>query len=90
MSSTCSYSAAQTALLGDLVDRLWNTTQHYRRAFATGLDDRSRRVIHDEHHLITSSLRADDVTGAEQALEGHIRRTRRELARHPEIFSDTH
>jgi DNA-binding GntR family transcriptional regulator len=36
--------------------------------------------------MIVASLRAGDIEGAEQALEGHIRRTRRGLAQHPEIF----
>jgi len=80
------YSVADTSVLGDLVHRLWNTTQHYRRAFAVRLDRRSRRVVHDEHHMILTALRDGDVTGAERVLEGHIRRTRRELSRHPEIF----
>lgn len=32
-----SYRPAETRMLGDLVARLWNTTQHYRRAFAQRL-----------------------------------------------------
>lgn len=81
-----SYSTAETGLLGDLVTRLWNTTQHYRRAYSISLDARSRRVVHDEHHMIVASLRAGDLEGAERALEGHVRRTRRGLAEHPEVF----
>jgi len=80
------YSAAQTTTLSDLVNRLWNTTQHYRRAFTTGLDPESRRVVHDEHHMLVTALREGDTVGAERVLEGHIRRTRRGLARHPELF----
>jgi DNA-binding GntR family transcriptional regulator len=81
-----SYSTAETGVLGDLVHRLWNTTQHYRRAFAISLDDRSRRIVHDEHHMITAALGDADVTGAERVLEGHIRRTRLGLSDHPEVF----
>jgi len=81
-----SYSVAETGMLGDLVHRLWNTTQHYRRAFALQLDRHSWRVVHDEHHMITTALCEDDIDGAERVLEGHIRGTRRELERHPEIF----
>lgn len=81
-----SYSTAETGVLGDLVQRMWNTTQPYRRAFAMQLDRRSWRVVHDEHHMITAALREHDITGAERVLEGHIRRTRRQLSRHPEIF----
>lgn len=83
------YRPASTVMLGDLVQRLWNTTQHYRRAFTLLLDERSHRVVHDEHHMIVTALRDGDVEGAERALQGHIRRTRRELSRHPEIFHAT-
>lgn len=71
-----SYRPAETRMLGDLVARLWNTTQHYRRAYVERLDDRARRVVHDEHHMLTESLRNRDIAGAERVLEGHIRRTR--------------
>ena len=81
-----SYSTADTVVLSELVHRLWNTTQHYRRAFSGTLDSRSQRVVHDEHHMITAALRDGDVAGAEHVLEGHIRRTRRRLSEHPEVF----
>lgn len=81
-----SYSTAETGMLSELVHRLWNTTQHYRRAFSITLDSRSRRVVHDEHHMITAALRDGDVAGAERVLEGHIRRTRLRLSEHPEVF----
>jgi len=71
-----SYRPAETRMLGDLVARLWNTTQHYRRAYVQRLDDRARRVVNDEHHMLVESLRNGDVAGAERVLEGHIRRTR--------------
>lgn len=80
------YQSAQTGMLGDLVERLWNTTQHYRRAFSSLLDASSFRVVHDEHHMITSALRSGDIDGAERVLEGHIRHTRLGLIGHPEAF----
>ncbi len=80
------YSSAETGMLNDLVYRLWNTTHHYRRACASSNDDRSLRMIHDEHHMITTLLRDGDVTGAERVPQGHIRRTRLGLAKHPEVF----
>lgn len=82
-----SYSGADTVQLGDLVHRLWNTTQHYRRAYTTLLDPDSHRIIHDEHHMLTTAIREADPEAAEQVLTGHIRRTRLHLARHPEIFA---
>lgn len=80
------YAAVETAVLGDLVRRLWNTTQHYRRAFTLLLDEHSARVVHDEHHMLASAIRARDSDDAERILAGHIRRTRVGLARHPEVF----
>ncbi|MBX7448086.1 GntR family transcriptional regulator [Mycolicibacterium sp. 3033] len=81
-----SYAAAETTFLGPTVERLWNTTQHYRRAFTRLLDDESNRIVHDEHHMLVTALRERDSDEAERVLLGHIRRTRRQLARHPEIF----
>ena len=81
-----SYDGSRTSLLGDLVPRLWNATHHYRRAYTQLLDDDRRRIMHDEHHMMTTALREGDIDGAERILEGHIRRTRRELSRHPELF----
>lgn len=80
------YEGAETQVLSDLVHRLWNSTQHYRRAYSLLLDTHRRRIIHDEHHLITTALREGDVVAAERTLEGHIRRTRLQLAKHPEVF----
>ena len=81
-----SYSAAATTLLGDLVHRLWNTTQHYRRAYTILLDGSSNRIVHDEHHMLVSAIAAGDGDDAERVLLGHIRRTRLQLALHPEVF----
>lgn len=80
------YDVAETAVLGETVVRLWNRTHHYRRAFmrVRGMGDRS---IHHEHHLLVSAVRRQDPDDAERILAGHIRRTRLELTRHPEVFS---
>jgi DNA-binding GntR family transcriptional regulator len=81
-----SYAGASTTFLGPTVERLWNTTQHYRRAFTQLLDLDSHRILHDEHHMLVSAIRERDSDEAERVLLGHIRRTRRQLARHPEVF----
>ena len=81
-----SYAGAGTTFLGPTVERLWNTTQHYRRAFTRLLDDESNRIVHDEHHMLVAAIRDRDSNEAERVLLGHIRRTRRQLARHPEVF----
>ena len=81
-----SYSRAQTALLSSIIERLWNTTQHYRRAFALLVGSQGRRVIHFEHFLLVDAIERQDAQEAQRVLESHIRRTRHELERHPEVF----
>jgi DNA-binding GntR family transcriptional regulator len=81
------YTAAPTTMLGATVLNLWNRTQHYRRAFTRVFRSEGDRSVHHEHHLLLSALRRRDVEDAERVLLGHIRRTRLELARHPEVFA---
>jgi DNA-binding GntR family transcriptional regulator len=81
-----SYIGASTALLGDMVQRLWNTTQHYRRAYTRLLATDGFKNAHYEHHLLLSAISRGDSDDSERILYGHIRRTRLELANHPEVF----
>jgi DNA-binding GntR family transcriptional regulator len=83
-----SYRAAETMFLRPTVERLWNATQHYRRAFTRLLDDDSNRIVHDEHHMLVAAIRENDPDEAERVLFGHIRRTRLQLSRHPEVFAN--
>ncbi len=80
------YTAADTTMIGDTVLRLWNRTQPYRRAYTSVFRSEGDRSAHHEHHLLVSAIRRRDADEAEQVLALHIRRTRLELARHPEIF----
>jgi DNA-binding GntR family transcriptional regulator len=82
-----SYSGATTVILSDMVRRLWNSTQHYRRAFTLLLGPDGNRAVHFEHQLLVAALRRDDREEAERVLFGHIRRTRLELLKHPELFA---
>lgn len=84
-----SYSAADTNVLGDTVQRLWNATQHYRRAFTRLFTVEAGKTVHHEHHLIAHAIERRDIDDAERLLYGHIRRTRLELARHPGLFEHT-
>ena len=85
-----------------VIHRLWNTTQHYRREFtrlgavvggAAGTGDggppgsRGLGVTHLEHRLLLDAIARRDADDAERALVTHIRRTRLELGRHPEIYA---
>lgn len=81
-----SYASADTAVLGELVLGLWNRTQHYRRAFTRVFRSGGERDVHHDHHLLVAAIRRRDTEEAERIQSAHIRRTRLELARHPEIF----
>jgi DNA-binding GntR family transcriptional regulator len=81
-----SYSGAQDGMLSEFVERIWNTTQHYRRAFAKLNNFATSEVTHMEHKLILDGILRKDSPQAERALESHIRRTRVTLAEHKEIF----
>lgn len=80
------YQGASTLILQELVTRLWNTTQPYRRAYTKLVGADNRRVFHSEHHMMVTALRDGDLELAEQVLGMHIRRTRLHLERHPELF----
>jgi DNA-binding GntR family transcriptional regulator len=81
-----SYRAAGMQQLIGMVERFWNTTQHYRRAFTNLVGEKGSWVIHAEHRLMLDALRRRDAEGAGHVLFEHIRRTRFELERHSEVF----
>jgi DNA-binding GntR family transcriptional regulator len=81
------YSRAETVLVGEMVNRLWNTTQHYRRAYSQMMAATSFKPAHYEHHLLLAAIINHDADDAERILFGHIRRTRLELAQHPNVFN---
>ena len=81
-----SYAGAKAGLLSETVERLWNTTQHYRRAFAQLQRGNSMQVTHLEHQLLLEAIKDRNTDQAEMALVGHIRRTRVALSEHQELF----
>ena len=46
------------------------------------------QIVNAEHRLLIEAINRRDTEDAELYLLGHIRRTRKELVRHPEIFSE--
>ena len=88
-----SYAGAASSETWQIIHRVWNTTQHYRREFTrraarTGLDgEDGLSVIHMEHRLLLDCVRRRDADDSERVLVTHIRRTRQELEKHPEIFA---
>jgi DNA-binding GntR family transcriptional regulator len=81
------YSGCTIEALTAMVTRMWNSTQHYRRAFVRIGGSSRAWVINSEHRLLLDAIERRDPVDAERYLSGHIRRTRIELARHPEVFA---
>lgn len=83
------YSGCAIDPLNSMVTRLWNATQHFRRAYVA-LGGQSRMwVVNSEHRLILDAVVRRDASDAERYLEGHIRRTRIELGHHPGVFEES-
>lgn len=83
-----SYRAAAMPQLETLVERFWNTTQHYRRAYTRMVWQKGNWIINYEHRLLVEAIKRRDASDAGHILMMHIRRTRQELARHMELFPD--
>jgi len=83
------YSGCTSEHLLGIVRRFWNTSQHYRRLFMQVGGPQRLWVVNAEHRLILDAIERRDPDDAERYLTGHIRRTRIELSRHPEVFDAT-
>jgi DNA-binding GntR family transcriptional regulator len=81
-----SYADAGMKQLLAMIERFWNTTQHYRRAFTTLLGRERNWIIHAEHRLIVDAIRRRETESAAHLLTEHIRRTRIELSQYADLF----
>ncbi|MFC8244791.1 GntR family transcriptional regulator [Streptomyces chartreusis] len=80
------YAGCRSGHLLAMTERLWNSTQHYRRAFMGLADPHRAAIVNAEHRLLLDAVRRRDPEDGERYLSGHIRRTRVELTAHPELF----
>ena len=76
------YAGCDIESLNVIVTRLWNSTQHYRRAFVSRGGSARMWVVNSEHRLLLDAIQRRDEVDAERYLSGHIRRTRIELGAH--------
>jgi DNA-binding GntR family transcriptional regulator len=81
------YSGCRIEPLNAMVERFWNTTQHYRRAYTTAIGRDRRWMINAEHRLLIEAIKQVDIDGAKTIVWSHIRRTRLELTSH--LFDDS-
>jgi DNA-binding GntR family transcriptional regulator len=82
-----SYAGAPPGEMAQIIGRMWNTTQHYRREVSKLAAGTGMGVTHWEHRLLLDCVGRGDADDAERVLAMHIRRTRLALEQHPEIFS---
>lgn len=80
------YAGNPIVELNAMVERFWNTTQAYRRAFVRLSGPERMWVVNAEHRLLIDAIRRGDIDDGERFLVAHIRRTRESLALHPEVF----
>ena len=85
-----SYRGHQARLLATMVERLWDTTQHYRREFIRISGGPRSWVTNSEHRLLIEAIERRDSSAAQDVLAMHIRRTRTELQTHSELFERSH
>ncbi len=71
------YSRAPMPQLRRMVERFWNTTQHFRRWFVKGSLAKNGLPFSDPQHLLLMDMiRSRDADGARSVVQLHIRRTR--------------
>jgi len=84
------YSGASYPLLTELVDRLWNMTQPYRRELVRQMSAEAFSATCAEHALIVDALRRRDTTAAAGLVRLHIQRTQRALAEYGNVEWERH
>jgi DNA-binding GntR family transcriptional regulator len=72
-----SYSRARMPQLEAMVERFWNSTQHFRRQFVKETFAKDGLPFSDPQHLLLMDMiKARDAEGARSMVHLHIRRTR--------------
>jgi DNA-binding GntR family transcriptional regulator len=78
------YTGCPMESMLEMVERFWDTTQHYRRSFTRLLDAESSEdgwwIVDAEHRLLLAAIRSGDGINAGHILAGHIQRSRLRLA----------
>ena len=83
-----SYRRHNTPLLAQMVERLWDTTQSYRRAYLKMAKGSGTKTHDTEHWLMFDAIERGEIGTAEAALVMHIRRTRNRLVKNAHLLAD--
>ena len=70
------YRGHRSPLLAQMVERVWDTTQSYRRAYLAMATQRGGGTVETEHRLIADAIERGETETAQAALVLHIRRAR--------------
>jgi DNA-binding GntR family transcriptional regulator len=71
------YARAKMPLLQSMIERFWNSTQHFRRQLVKESLAKDGLPFSDPHHLLLmEAIRLRDAEGARSLVNLHIRRTR--------------
>lgn len=71
-----SYRRHNAPQLAQIVERLWDTTQSYRRAYAKLSLKNGGNILRIEHELLFGAIERREIETAQATLVMHIRRTR--------------
>lgn len=74
------YAGVEYGYLNDVVLRMWNTTQQYRRLLIQKLTPAELAATNADHHLIADAVRRRDAEAAATMVGLHLRRTRKTIA----------
>jgi len=75
------YRGHRSVLLAQMVERVWDTTQSYRRAYIGMTLADGARTVETEHRLMLDAIERREVETAQAALVLHLRRARLGLSR---------
>lgn len=80
------YEGCRSSQLTSIVERLWNSTQRYRRAFVTETGPSWVKETNREHRLLHEAITDRNPEVAAGIVTTHITRTRVALRRSPQVF----
>lgn len=81
------YRRHDTPLLAQIVERMWDTTQSYRRAYMKLSLGQGNRTHDVEHRLLYDAICRGEIETAQSVLSMHIRRTSLGLQRYAHRLS---
>lgn len=85
-----SFAGHRAPLLAQIVERLWDTTQSYRRAYAqlALADEQRMQIMRAERNLLFAAIHRREIDLAPRILATHIRRTHLALANYRHLHDE--